>query len=126
MKNIVIVLLASLLVIGTIVGGFMPLTKHIYNRSDCERFNIDNIEVRTGINIPAISDAECSCDEIKKTKFSKFTLNEEEVNIEGWIVTNGLKLEQDLYFRQGKNKHTIWEATFDPASNELEIKIEYL
>ena len=76
--------------------------------------------------IPAISDAECSCDEIKKTKFSKFTLNEEEVNIGGWIVTNGLKLEQDLYFRQGKNKHTIWEATFDPASNELEIKIEYL
>jgi len=47
----------GLVVLGVLLfmGSFKLLVRHIFNRQDCERFNIDNIELRTGINVQIIN-----------------------------------------------------------------------
>jgi len=56
-------------------GSIYSLSKHIYNRTDCVRFNIDNIESRTEIDIPQAISSECDCKDVPKMKESTFVLD---------------------------------------------------
>ena len=79
----------GLVVLGVLLfmGSFKLLVRHIFNRQDCERFNIDNIELRTGINVPPISD--CDCRVTDNTKLSTFKLDTSVVDIASYAEING-------------------------------------
>ncbi len=111
------------IVVLLIVVGFNALGRHIYNRTDCERFNIDNIELRIGIDIPSIIDCECSSD--GDVKESKFTIDTSEVDINRYIKRNKFDKKDSLYINQGETSYTKWIATFNDESASLNIRIEY-
>ena len=126
MKNKFLFISLSVIVL---VGGFMLsfklLVKHIYNRRDCERFNIDNIELRTGIDIPKIKTVDCTCDENQGIKSSTFQIDKEFVNIDEYIEKNNFKEEDGLFINSGDNDNTEWKATLIDDSGELVVFIKY-
>ena len=124
-------MLKKLLIVTGIIGlfivlfmvSFNSLAKHIYNRTDCERFNIDNVEVRTGIDIPSIIDATCSSN--GKIKNSIFTIDTNKVDINTYIKTNKFVKEDSIYINTGESKNTKWKITLNPESAILNVSIEY-
>ncbi len=106
-------------------AGCKSLISHIYKRVDCEQFNIDNIELRTGINIPSIRDVECECNEAKTLKTNTFILNSDIVDLPDYISKNKFKLEDGQYKNIGKRKDTEWEAVLNTETSELKIVIKY-
>ncbi len=105
--------------------GCKSLINHIYNRVDCEQFNIDNVEVRTGINIPAIKRVDCECDETKTLKTNTFILNSDIVDMTEYVSRNKFKLEDGQYKNIGKREDTEWEAILNPETSELKVVIKY-
>ncbi len=123
MKHLVIGLAVMLVMIVSFMVGFKLLARHIYQRTDCERFNIDNIELRTGINIPKIVDYDCSCGDGFKN--SSFVLDPEYTAVEDYALKHEFKLHEGMYLAEGDNENTRWKASLDPESNRLEVHIEY-
>lgn len=126
MKHLVLIFASiSVLAIGFILG-FRGLVSHIYNRVDCESFNIDNIEVRTGIDIPAVTDVECSCNEEKTIKTSTFTLDVDQLDLDRYVARNKFKAIDGHYENIGERKDTKWKAKLDRGSHQLTVTVEYL
>lgn len=112
----------SALVVLLGMGGIRLFVKHIYNSNSCESFNIDNIELRTHIDIPDVNSVDCNCNENIKT--AKFIL-EPEVEISRYIKRNNFEKQGDLFINSGERKDTKWNATLDVNTKELFIEIEY-
>lgn len=125
MKQILIGLSIIALFLLLFMGGFKLLAGHIYGRTDCERFNIDNIEVRTGIDIPAVSNVDCSFDASINTKFSTFTFDKNEVDLEEYVVRNDFEKNGDVYLNTGERTDTKWQAELNPETYVLTVKLEY-
>ena len=119
-KVIAVLLLAAVM----FMSGFVLLTKHIFNRKDCVRFNIDNIEVRTGINVPSVTD--CDCEATQYDKRSTFTIDTTNTNLATYIVKNGFEKGDNIYFKEGENDKTIWKAYLNTETAELRFNIHYL
>ncbi|MCG6189093.1 hypothetical protein [Maribellus maritimus] len=103
--------------------GFNLLAKSIYDRKDCKRFNIDNIELRTHTDIPAVLKSECNCN--GNIKVSKFVIDSSRVNISDYTVNNNFEKSGDLFIKKGERNDTKWNASLNPHTNELLITIEY-
>ena len=114
----------ALLGLGCIIG-YRSLVSHIYNKVDCQEFNIDNIEVRTGIDIPPVTKAECQCNEDKTVKISTFTLDSAKLDLESYVLRNKFELKDGQYQNLGKRPDTHWKATLDQESYELKVVVEY-
>ena len=123
MKKIIIILSSLALMLLTLWCGFNLLTKHIYNRKDCERFNIDNIELRTRIDIPKILSSKCTCQENNKT--SIFNLDIQNIDLNQYILDNKFKLVNNIYSKKGDNPNTRWKANLNHKTGELIFNIEY-
>lgn len=124
----VLIIISAIVLFFTLAGfGFYGLSKMIYNSCSCERFNIDNIELRTGINIPSIKDNECTYDEATKTKKATFIIDVEKVNIEDYILKNELlKSEtEDLYVKSNDIKSHSYKGVLDKKTGKLDIEIIY-
>lgn len=106
------------------MGGCRVLSKHIFNRQDCDRFNIDNIEMRTGIDIPAIEKASCECG--PGTKDSEFTLALEPNEYDYYLTRNKFELKDDLYINEKKDEYTKWSAVLDTSTQNLKVHLDYL
>lgn len=103
--------------------GLHVFGKHVYNDQTCERFNIDNIELRTGLDIPRVSTMACSCkDNIKNSKFKIDTLK---VNVSTYIARNNFKLENDLYVLENNNKNSAYKVILDKKAAELTVDLIY-
>ena len=118
------IVLSIILFFAFLVVSFKLLTGHIYDRKDCERFNIDNLECRTGVNVPAVKDGDCECD--GKVKESSFTLDIEDNRVESYLSKNGFKKVSDYYHRKGENEDTKWEVLFNTENKKLSFVVEYL
>jgi len=114
---------ALFLLLGAV--GCKSLVNHIYKRVDCEQFNIDNVEVRTGINIPSITDVNCECNETKTIKTNTFILNSDIVDMGDYISRNKFILEDGQYKNIGQREDTEWEAILNPETSELKVVIKY-
>ena len=125
MKNHLLVLILFLSAPIFLLAGCYGLSKHIYSRMDCKAFNIDNIEVRTGVNIPAVVSSECEIEQAEKRKMSRFTIDASRVKVKDYIARNNFMQEGDLYTISGENDETQWSAVLDPETNELSFKILY-
>lgn len=125
MKTISKTIIIGLLVLLFPILSFNLLSNHIYNRTDCEQFNIDNIEVRTGIDIPGVDDVICEFKATEKTKVSVFTLDKSSLNFARYIKRNDFVKEGDFYVNRGKKADTEWEAKLSEDDLKLTVSLIY-
>ena len=107
------------------MGSFRLLTKHIYSRTDCEAFNIDNIELRTGIDVPAVIESGCECFISGNIKTAKFTLDVENLDFERYVSRNKFEWVEGEYRNSGERDDTAWASTLNLETKELTVFIEY-
>jgi hypothetical protein len=127
MKKVLLILSAIALFLTLVGFAFYGFSKMIYNSCDCERFNIDNIELRTGINIPSIKDTECTYDETTKTKKATFIIDTEKVDIEDYILENELVKSdaENLYVKSNDIKSHSYKGVLNKKTGKLDIEIIY-
>lgn len=105
-------------------GGCKLLIKDIFNRKDCERFNIDNIEVRTGIDVPSVSESDCQC--IGDTKTASFIIDNTKVDLHEYVSKHDFVKDDSLYIKSNKSEHTDWNASVNMETAELRFILHYL
>ncbi|MCB0631600.1 MAG: hypothetical protein R2824_22635 [Saprospiraceae bacterium] len=124
MKKTRILIPVAIFMLGaSLVLGYNQLSRNIYDRTDCESFNIDHIELRTGINIPNVSNSVCEFDKLQNSKTSIFSLAG--VEIEKYVNANGFELVDGKYIRSGDKEANRWEAELDPETATLRVEIFY-
>ena len=123
MKKIGIVLTISIGIIVILYFGLHLFSRMIYNTQSCERFNIDNIELRTGVNIPEIKSYDCECTNNKK--FSKFIIDTDKVDLDDYVTRNNFTLKNDLYIKEDDNKDGTYKVAFDKTTDELTVNLTY-
>ena len=124
MKKFLIIILGIISFIALVFFAFSQFISHIYQRKDCERFVIDHVELRTGINIPAVKNGECSCSETQREVQYTLDLNDEEFN--GYLSKNKYDERDGFYINEGVREDTRWVARIDPSNKELKVQLEYL
>lgn len=90
---------------------------------DCDRFNIDHIELRTGIDIPQITRNYCELTNGKRRV--SFQLLKSGTDKMRYAQKYFTWYEQGLFKSEGMNDHTVWTATLDTVSNELNFELQY-
>lgn len=125
MKKISKPLLFGLLILLLPIFSFKMLSNHIYNRTDCEQFNIDNIEVRTGIDIPAVDDVTCDFKTTENTKISVFMLKKTSLDFDHYIQRNDFVKDGAFYINKGERADTKWEATLSEKDLKLVVSLVY-
>lgn len=127
MKKILFIIGAILLFFTLVRFGIYGFSKVIYNSCSCERFNIDNIELRTGINIPAIKKMECNYNTTSKTKKSSFIIDTKEININDYIKRNKLEKSEDenLYVKSNDIISHSYKVILKKNSGKLDVEINY-
>ena len=138
--------------VGTIIGiiaigfgGCVSCFQYIGNSNSCESFNIDNIELRAHIDIPAIEPESrfCKFDKEKKTKTNYFKIRTNVVDMDRYVERNSFipvseenidlsvfdivarKPEitadniQNYFYNLGERKGTDWLAIVDKNSGDL-------
>ena len=105
------------------MGGCRMLSKQIFNSQDCARLNFDNIELRTGIDIPKIENAVCEC--APGTKDAEFTLKLKPEDLKYYLSRNKFKWVNNILINSSEDEYTKWMATLDTATQKLIIHIDY-
>ncbi len=119
----VLLIAATIIFLGfTSIKGF---TSHIYNRTDCEQMNIDNIELRTGIDIPAVSKVVCEFKTAEQMKISVFTLDKNQVDLADYTTRNGFIQKGTQYVKSGERADTKWVANLDATTWKLTVYVKY-
>jgi len=126
MKTTLIIVASFLGFIVLAMGGCAALNRHIYSQTDCEKFNIDNIEVRTGINIPSVKKDDCHCEEGNKSKKAKFMIDTDQVDLTKYIADNKFEKKNNHYINNGERDDTKWSAQLNNETGELIVEIDYL
>jgi len=103
--------------------GCQSLTRNIYWSMDCDQFNIDHIEVRTGIDIPKVTTIKCFLNENQRITDFNVELNEEALSA---YAKKHFTLQGSLYFASGDREHHHWFATLDTANRILHFELQYL
>jgi len=122
-KHIVLSMILFVVFIVMLYGGVHLFGRHIYNTQSCERFNIDNIELRTGVNIPEVTSTDCECKDNKK--YSKFIINTEKVDLDDYVSRNDFTLVDDLYIKENDNKNSTYKVVFNKKTAELIVDLTY-
>jgi hypothetical protein len=123
MKRVFIIVGSLALFTGLLMAGCRALISTIGNFNDCERFNIDNIEVRTGVDIPAITNVDCIYD--NGIKNVTFTLDTVKVDIADYLEKNKFVKRDSLYTIVGDTKRTNWEVEYRNDRAALKMRIIY-
>lgn len=123
MKKILIGITLVFVFLGMLYGGVHLFGWHIYNTQSCQRFNIDNIELRTGVNIPAVTSTDCECKDNKKV--SKFIIDTQKVDLDDYISRNNFTLVDDLYIKENDTKNSTYKVIFNKKTAELIVDLTY-
>lgn len=149
-------ILASLVAIGLLgFGGLVGCTRLIGNSNSCELFNIDNIELRAHIDIPALDAGRCSCimDKTDDSKTNYFKIRIGVVDMDRYVARNSFIPVEDInmdlsvfkklttipeitpeniqgyYYNSGHNpgkgKRTHWIALLDKNTGDLWVHLQY-
>ena len=119
-----------LILLGAIIGlpllfmvGCKSLVNNIYQSMDCDQFNIDHIELRTGINIPSVQRNYCELiDSVRSVSF-QVLLNTEELEI---YSAKYFEWNAPVFTAEGERSDTRWEASLDTSSRALNFNLYYL
>lgn len=146
MKKVLVFVFPILAIL--MISGYMVLKTIAYHSCGCGNFNIDNIELRTGIDIPAVTEVSCFEYGLEDIKIADFTLNTEKVNLDYYIKGNDLEFMSSITesnypllfekFINDKNKDNRnyfgaslklekhnWEAILDKESGKLWVAIKF-
>lgn len=123
MKLLLYLLGGTVLTLVLFMGGCRLLNKQIFNQQSCERFNIDNIEVRTGIDIPTVENSSCECS--RGVKDAEFTLKLKPENIDRYVSRNKFELKDSVYVNANEDEYTKWIANLDLKTQKLKVHIDY-
>lgn len=123
MKKLLIVILISVLIIMTLYGLLHLYGRQIYNTKSCELYNIDNIELRTGVDIPEVISTDCKCE--NNTKVSKFILDTAQVDLDRYISRNDFKRIDSLYVKENDTKTSKYRVVFNKTTAELIVNLTY-
>ena len=118
-----------LILLGFIVGlpllfmaGCKTLTSTIYQSMDCDQFNIDHIELRTGIDVPKIKRKYCQLKDSTRTVEFEVLLNSEELKSYSAKYFNW---EAPLFTAEGRRNDSKWQASLDTSTRALIFNIYY-
>jgi len=149
MNRTKITLLVVAIIAAIVSLGFMGLraftTKVMESRS-CDWANIDNIELRTQIDIPVINDCDCGYDENSDIKRVVFNLKTGDINFAEYAKKNKLhnvnsqiaatdftfgkneqpKIDDSFYYREGKTKWENYKLALDSKTGKLWVYLKYL
>lgn len=123
MKQLLYIISGITILSFLFMGGCRILNKHIINRQDCARFNIDNIEVRTGIDIPTVENVVCEC--APATKDAEFTLTLKRQDLAYYLARNKFSWSQGTFVNSNEDDYTKWMATLDTTTLKLKVHIDY-
>jgi len=123
MKKTTIGIAVILGIILMLYGGLHLFGRMIYNTQSCELYNIDNIELRTGVNIPKVTATECECKNNKKV--SKFSIDMDTIDLDDYVISNELTLVDGLYIKENDNENSTYRVVFDKITGELTIDLTY-
>lgn len=104
--------------------GCRTLISTISNSNDCKRFNIDNIEVHTGIDIPSVTDVSCIYND--GIKDVTFVLDTSKIEMEEYILKNKLENKNGIFSAHGTSKKSKWNVQLNKETAALDVHIEYL
>ncbi len=105
------------------MAGCKSLVKTIYNSMDCDQFNIDHIELRTGIDVPKVKRQSCQLNDSLRTIEFAVLLNSEEVKA---YSAKYFTWDSSLYTAEGLSSDTKWQASLDTSSRALIFNLYYL
>lgn len=136
-------------------GGCAGCVKLIGDSNSCEWFNIDNIELRAHIDIPAVESEICSCilDKEDDSKTNYFKIRTDAVDMDRYVERNSFisvndadidlsvfdKLSEkpvitpeNIYgyyynsgYNPGKGKRTHWTVVVDKNRGDLWVHLKY-
>jgi len=107
-----------------LMKGCQSLAKEIYWSMDCDQFNIDHIELRTGIDIPEITGNYCELSPTQRK--ASFQLHKSGKDKAQYAATYSEYTGDHLFSAKGTRKDHQWFATLDTTTNELIFIIHYL
>lgn len=155
LKKIFIALIVGAATVLCLYGGLWALVFHMAGQRSCDDFNIDNIELHAGVDIPNIEDSDCNYDGVRTMKQAWFLIDKNSVDMDYYIGRNKFLLftdtsnvgytdflnldtvitasnfsKGDLYYTKGsaKRKSGIvesWKTLFDKRSGKLWATIYY-
>ncbi len=123
MKKVVIIIGSIALFCLLFMLGCRTLISTIANSNDCEQFNIDNVEVRTGIDIPATTQVDCMYN--NGVKNVNFTLDTTKFDVEDYLQKNKFVKQNDVYINNGDRQKTAWNAIYHSKRAILAMRIVY-
>ncbi len=130
------------------MGGCYGLIKLAANSNTCDRFNIDNIEVHSRTNIPAVKSVECHYDAATNIKSNRFELDTKGLDMAQYINRNGfvktaapdnrwssvlaragkdIQVPEtgDFYASSGQYKTESWYFLLDKSTGMLWCALQY-
>jgi len=122
-KSLLIMLVCVIAVPILLFKGCTGLGKTIYTSMDCDRFNIDHIEMRTGIDIQQIERSYCRLSNDKReVSFQSLKDGASELAYaQKYFTWDGA-----TFTASGSNPDTKWQASLDTVTNELYFKLNYI
>jgi len=119
----IVYILLTLLVPILFVKACKSLVSNIYHSMDCDRFNIDHIELRTGIDVPKITRNFCELND--SSRLVSFQLLKSGTDKAAYAAKYFTWKEGSYFNAAGENQDTYWSASLDTTTSELVFNIRY-
>ena len=122
-RKVMFIIAITILIPLLLVEGCQSITQTIYDSMDCNQFNIDHIELRTGIDVPQIKRNYCELTDTSRTVSFQLlkTGKDKKAYAEKYFKwSNGSD-----YTQEGSNSDTRWTARLDTVTSELVFKLHY-
>ena len=105
------------------MAGCKSVVKTIYNSMDCDQFNIDHIELRTGIDVPKVKRYSCHLDDTSRRVAFEVLLNPSELSE---YSTKYFEWDSTLFKAKGQRIDTKWNASLDTSTSVLLFNLFYI
>lgn len=122
-RNLLALTATMILVPILFVKACKSLASNIYHSMDCDRFNIDHIELRTGIDVPKITRNFCELND--SSRLVSFQLLKSGADKAAYATKYFTWKEGSYFSATGENRDTYWSASLDTTSGELVFDIRY-
>lgn len=122
-RKVIIITSLTILVPLLLMKGCQSFARTIYNSMDCNQFNIDHIELRTGIDVPQIKRNYCELTDTSRTV--SFQLLKTGKDKKAYAEKYFRWSKGSLFVQEGSNSDTRWSAQLDTVTSELVFKLHY-
>ena len=122
-RKVIIITSLTILVPLLLMKGCQSFARTMYNSMDCNQFNIDHIELRTGIDVPQIKRNYCELTDTSRTVSFQILKTGEDKRVYAEKYFRWSK--ESVFVQEGSNSDTRWSAQLDTVTSELVFKLHY-